>query len=294
MKWNDVKLTNQPIEHAVNCAINALHYEVSLSPKPGLVDPQSNGAHTDMNVFTFISSITSLAPFFIQYIHAGFYHQQSYISLFEELREIGKQAESAMMTATKGINTHKGANFSFAILLGATGCYYQQTTVKTWTKSDTDQLFNIAAALCRHLVECDLQGLNVQDELSYGQKNYLTYGLTGIRGEAVAGYPTVQKLLNYLRRLPDEGNIKLLRGLVYLMSETEDSNLVHRGGYEAMKEVQCEMKKIHEANLPKSDLLHVLTAYDQVLIDRHLSPGGSADLLALAIYFLQLEGFTFW
>jgi triphosphoribosyl-dephospho-CoA synthase len=78
------------------------------------------------------------------------------------------------------------------------------------------------------------------------------------------------------------------------MSETEDSNLVHRGGYEAMKTVQQEMQKIHQANLSDTDLLRELTTYDQLLIARHLSPGGSADLLALALYFLQLEGVSFW
>jgi triphosphoribosyl-dephospho-CoA synthase len=54
------------------------------------------------------------------------------------------------------------------------------------------------------------------------------------------------------------------------------------------------MQKIHEANLSDTDLLRELTTYDQVLIARHLSPGGSADLLALALYFLQLEGVSFW
>ncbi|EAC5434056.1 triphosphoribosyl-dephospho-CoA synthase, partial [Listeria monocytogenes] len=98
----------------------------------------------------------------------------------------------------------------------------------------------------------------------------------------------------YLRQQPQKTSVSLLRGLVYLMSETEDSNLVHRGGYEAMKTVQQEMQKIHQANLSDTDLLRELTTYDQVLIARHLSPGGSADLLALALYFLQLEGVSFW
>lgn len=122
----------------------------------------------------------------------------------------------------------------------------------------------------------------------------MTYGTMGIRGEAAAGYPTVKKLLEYLRQQPQKTSVSLLRGLVYLMSETEDSNLVHRGGYEAMKTVQQEMQKIHQANLSDTDLLSELTTYDQLLIARHLSPGGSADLLALALYFLQLEGVSFW
>ena len=287
-------MTDSRLFTASNYAVNALHYEVALAPKPGLVDPCSSGAHQDMNVFTFINSITCLAPFFQRYSQAGFTHTGSLIQLFDQLRGIGQTAEEAMLQATKGINTHKGANFSFAILLGATGVYYQQHDKAVLTAEDTNQILRLAANICQHLVKQDLQQITHNDQLSYGEKNYLTYGTMGIRGEAAAGYPTVKKLLEYLRQQPQKTSVSLLRGLVYLMSETEDSNLVHRGGYEAMKTVQQEMQKIHQANLSDTDLLRELTIYDQVLIARHLSPGGSADLLALALYFLQLEGVSFW
>ena len=99
-------------------AVNSLHAEVLLTPKPGLVDPESNGAHRDMDVTTFEASIDALAPYFTQYLHAGL-AAKTVPQLYQELRTIGMDAESAMLTATHGVNTHRGANFSFGFLLGA-------------------------------------------------------------------------------------------------------------------------------------------------------------------------------
>lgn len=44
-------------------ALKALLYEVSLSPKPGLVDRFDNGAHDDMSFMTFIDSMIALSFF---------------------------------------------------------------------------------------------------------------------------------------------------------------------------------------------------------------------------------------
>lgn len=45
-------------------ALKALLYEVSLSPKPGLVDRFDNGSHDDMTFMTFVDSMMALSPFF--------------------------------------------------------------------------------------------------------------------------------------------------------------------------------------------------------------------------------------
>ena len=41
-------------------AIEAMLYEVSATPKPGLVDRNNCGAHKDMDFFTFMSSAVSI------------------------------------------------------------------------------------------------------------------------------------------------------------------------------------------------------------------------------------------
>lgn len=118
-------------------AETALYEEVALSPKPGLVDRFSNGAHRDMDFQTFLASIQSLRPFFKEYLYLGLTHRGQPSLLFNSLRETGKMAETAMLKATKGINTHKGANFSFAVLLGATGLHMQLNTHLPFTAKDT-------------------------------------------------------------------------------------------------------------------------------------------------------------
>ena len=44
--------------------MQALLYEVSATPKPGLVDRNNTGAHKDMDIFTFEASAVSLNHYF--------------------------------------------------------------------------------------------------------------------------------------------------------------------------------------------------------------------------------------
>lgn len=74
------------------------------------------------------------------------------------------------------------------------------------------------------------------------------------------------------------------------MSFVEDGNLIHRGGIEAWKGVKADMRLLLQQDLSTTDLRSALSSYNQCLINQHLSPGGSADLLALSFYFAFLEG----
>jgi triphosphoribosyl-dephospho-CoA synthase len=280
--------TSQQIATA---AEQALFYEVALTPKPGLVDRANNGAHADMNFTTFIDSITALAPYLAQYVAAGQTHHGANGALFDKLRTIGATAERAMLAATHNINTHKGANFSFAILLGATGLHLQHTRNRRFTAQDTSQILTLAATLTQNLVQKDFANLANKTTLSYGEKLYVDYGITGIRGEAAAGYPMLrQVLLPYFRaHKTEKTETLLLHALILLMSEIEDGNLLHRGGVAAWQQIKKETKKIHQANLSEKEFVDELSHYDQLLIARHLSPGGAADVLALGIYFAKLE-----
>lgn len=272
-------------------AQKALFYEVTLSPKPGLVDRFTNGAHQDMDFYLFIDSILALAPYFPQYLDAGFTHDGAKGDLFSKLRKIGQQAETAMFTATKGVNTHKGANFSFAILLGATGLYLQKSQLP-FTATDSENILTLSREITQDLLKKDFKYVAQKKNLTHGEKLYLAQGTTGIRGQAAAGYPALANiLLPYLRQnrhLPREE--LLLRALVFLMSTLTDSNILHRGGKMALTTIQSEMKQIHAANLSAKDLSNTLIQYDKTLISRNLSPGGAADLLSLGIYFAILEG----
>ena len=52
-------------------ATRALLYEVSVTPKPGLVDRANAGYHEDMDFYTFLNSAVSLTPYFCEMVETG-------------------------------------------------------------------------------------------------------------------------------------------------------------------------------------------------------------------------------
>ena len=120
-----VKLFDKYHEYLSYLAHKAMLYEVSASPKPGLVDRFSNGAHKDMDFFTFMSSSASLSQFFSHCALEGEKHLDSDLpNLFSSLRIPGISAEKKMFFATNNINTHKGAIFSIGTICAAAGYLY--------------------------------------------------------------------------------------------------------------------------------------------------------------------------
>ena len=269
-------------EFLAKVATDALLQEVNLAPKPGLVDPISTGAHQDMTKDTFWKSIDALRPYLLAYAKAGENHNGTPLDLFNELRTLGKQAEDAMMAATNHINTHKGANFSFALILGATA----------HAKGNIPEALHYCHLMTRHLIEVDFADLDQKEHLSYGEKLYVEHGITGIRGEAASGYPSLSKALDYYNTLnthtPRHRDLLLL---LYLMTFVEDGNLIHRGGIDAYKKVQQEVKLLFDEaqTLSEEELVSKLEDYDNVLIERNLSPGGSADLLSLTFFCHKIQ-----
>ncbi|MET3557598.1 triphosphoribosyl-dephospho-CoA synthase [Streptococcus rupicaprae] len=274
-------------------ATNALIYEVSLSPKPGLVDHLNNGSHHDMDFDLFMASTTSLKPYFQLYLEAGFSHKGEPEALFDPLRRLGIEAEKAMFQATQGINTHKGANFSFALILGATGAFLRQTSLSfPLTASQSEQILEMVSQISFRAMERDFNTISA-DNPSYGERLYLEHGFRGIRGEAATGYPSLKNLLlpalrKDLKQYSSEEAFH--RALLLSMSQIEDGNLIHRGGIEGWRAVKEDCQEALKNNLSPQDLYQWLTEYDAILRSKHLSPGGTADLIALTYYFMQLEG----
>lgn len=292
-------MTKKLLTTISQAALKSLLYEVSLSPKPGLVDRFDNGAHDDMCFQTFIDSSLALAPFFEVYVSTGFnMSSQTPQETFKHLRDIGIKVEDAMFTATKGINTHKGVNFSLAVILGATGRWLAQKNIALnqpyhFSPQDVTAICQVAAELSSDVLTMDLQDLTRKKRLSYGEKLFLDYGITGPRGEANAGFPSItQKALPYFKDLIIHGhNLEKvqLQLLLYLMTFVEDGNLIHRGGIQAWQTVQEEAKQLLDQDLTEDQLKKALSDYNTTLINRHLSPGGSADLLAITLFFAFLE-----
>ena len=274
---------NQFLDQVASNSCRALLYEVATSPKPGLVDCRNSGSHQDMDLFTFLDSSAALTPYFRSFTKQG-------IELCEKpaneilllLRYPGRRAEAAMLRVTGGVNCHKGLIFSMGILCCAMGIQYGQGK-----PYDSEGIFRLSAALCESLLD-DFK--EIKEAHSAGERLYLQYGITGIRGEAAQGYPTVQKIgLPAIKSYREQGMPLQEAGvwtLLKLLSETEDSNILSRSDMETLKQVQEEAKAL----LDRPDAsLEDIANLDENLIQKNLSPGGCADLLALSYFLYFME-----
>ena len=263
-------------------ATKALLYEVSISPKAGLVSRLSNGSHKDMNFYTFIDSSLALHNYFLNCFDYGQEKLFSCPNFFKDLREVGKVAEKEMYEATKGINTHKGTIFSMGILLAVLGVHLKENK-----KIDLKVLSEKIKEMCKPL----LNELEDADSIStYGEKAYKEYHLTGARGLAISGYEIVlldgiNKLKDFCKTLDFETACILL--LFYYMSVLDDTNIVNRANITTLKEVQILSKELFEENkktLEKENIKNSMSKLNDIFIEKNISAGGSADLLILTIF----------
>ena len=192
-----------------------------------------------------------------------------------------------MLRATAGVNTHKGAIFSMGILCGALG----RLERRQW--SDPNAILAECAAMTEGLVSQDYVNLTPETAKTAGQKLYLQYGITGVRGQAEAGFPVVLNVgLPKLEAALSAGksiNEAGCAALLAMLADTVDTNMIHRGGYEQAKETSENLKNLlGKEPFPSKETLESL---DGEFIRRNLSPGGTADLLALVylLHFLKEE-----
>lgn len=263
-----------------DCAEKAMRQEVSTTPKPGLVDRRNSGAHTDMDYALFLKSIDAIAPWLRVFARIGWQGAaQSDKAVFERLRAAGQQAETAMFAATGGVNTHKGFIFSIAILCAAAARVRSRTGERL--RSDT------LSAACASLARYALGDLESTSGDSAGLRIYRAHRLAGVRGEAADGFPSVftvgfPALRCWLLRgasLNDASAAALLE----LIAKVEDTNLIHRGGLPAAEKCRGEAAALLEQLAPET-IAERLAALDRQYVQRNLSPGGSADLLALSLF----------
>lgn len=285
--------------HLARLAQESILYEVVLSPKPGLVDALDSGAHRDMDVYTFIRSAASLHEGFGRFAMAGLEHAGTGKELFQKIRQVGMETEKSMLEATGQINTHKGVVFSLGIILAASGRYLRDKLaghddIPPFTATDSEAVFQIASEMTAGVVAGDFKDLEKKTVHTHGETLYLRHGFTGIRGEAEKGYPMVRDTaLPRFRELSGSLHTEeeiFLEILLHLMSVTEDSNVVSRGGMEALAYVKREASAfLATGSMRHPDARRRLNRMNDDFKARNISPGGSADLLSLTIYFAKLE-----
>ena len=263
-----------PLRAIVHAAIASLHAELVLSPKPGLVCPDDRGSHVDMDATTMMKSIVALRHGFKAIVFAA-----AEDASFTRLRTIGIEAERAMLIATDGVNTHRGAIFNIGLLAAAVAhCASRGRAVTMANVRDT-----IRNQWGRHIDAVPA------DRASHGSAVAVRYGAGGARREAAAGFPTVLDSLWPALRDARHRGYDARRARVHVLmtsiATTIDTNLLYRGGVEGLAFAQRAARDfLDRGGVVNDDGDFELRAIGHAFVARNLSPGGSADLLAATLF----------
>jgi triphosphoribosyl-dephospho-CoA synthase len=264
-------------------AVLALLHELVTWPKPGLVSHIDSGSHTDMDVAMMQSSAYSLRPFFAELAMAGREGAD-----MGRLRTIGLRAEAAMLAATGGVNTHRGAIFGLGLLCAAAGAVAEisaegaavapvrlgQIVVQRW-----------AADIQRGPIPL----------FSHGAAALRRYGAGGARAEAAGGFRSIYEVgwpaLRQGRSLqPDDPNAPPVQACFALIAAVHDTNLLHRGGADGMRYAgEAAASFLLEGGVGAPDWRARAAGVHAAFVARCLSPGGCADLLAMTLFVDALE-----
>ncbi len=273
------------VEEAAACG---LLEEVRTTPKPGLVDLHDNGSHRDMNYDTFVASTAAVVPYITEMARAGCELESGIHGLFPAIRPIGVRAEKAMFTATGGINTHKGMIFSLGIIAACLG--YQHSHGGS---TAPDQILTLAGQAVYHWLEQDFERMKSRPPVTHGERLFARYGYRGIRGEAQQGFPSLRNtalpaIETAMTAQPDANRARLYV-LLTLMARVDDTNILIRSNPETLayvKETAAEFLRAYP--VITDEAVERLEQMNRDFVERNISPGGCADLLAISIFFYKL------
>jgi triphosphoribosyl-dephospho-CoA synthase len=261
-------------------ARQALIAEAELTPKPGLVDRRGSGAHADLSLETMKRSALTIEPYLskMALISKGANPSQS---LRERLALIGRAAEHAMLTATGGSNSHKGAIWILGLLISAAAMQREDKTPVLTIAATAKAIASFEDRAAPRLV-------------SHGDVVAKKHGVLGARGEALRGFPhAVDTGLPMLRSKRASGateNVARLDTLLSIMSCLDDTCLLYRGGEMALRTVKEGAIEVVRAGGSGTAIgRQHLQRLDRQLLHLNVSPGGSADLLAATLFLDAVE-----
>ncbi|MFO1303427.1 MAG: triphosphoribosyl-dephospho-CoA synthase MdcB [Burkholderiales bacterium] len=259
-------------------AVRALFDEALLGCKPGLVGPGDSGAHGDMSLATFYRSIASLRSYFPAIAALG-----AAGAPWSALRGHGLDAEAAMLRATGGVNTHRGAIFHLGLLCAAAGALAARGNAPRPV---------VVCAYVRGAYGRSVLG--PRTEPSHGSAVEARYGAGGARQEAARGYPSVRgaslpAFREALARTQDRERASL-QALFTLVAQVRDTNLMWRGGAGGLAFAQGEAQRfLDRGGVLARDWRETAASVHRAFVARRLSPGGCADLLAVTLFLHDLE-----
>lgn len=253
--------------------------EVHITPKPGLVDENNNGANSDMDIGTFEASAGAIEPFFYDMCRLAIRSGNQYLSqpseLMLRLAQIGIEAERAMLASTNGVNTHRGAIYAIGLLICAS-CI----AIANNGEADIATVCGIASRLARN------QPGRADEYNTNGSRMCKLFGVNGARGQAASGFPiAVEAYRKYVEMKFKSPETAWPAALLHIMSKLDDTNTLKRAGSAGAEYVKREAARLMDGRMNADALMR----FDAELIRMNISCGGAADMLAAAIFFNMLE-----
>jgi len=255
-------------------AVRCLVMELETWPKPGLVSHIDPGSHDDMDAGTFRRSAAAIKPYFQRLADAA-----ALGCGMGRLRIIGLEAEGAMLAATSGVNTHRGAIFGLGLLCAAAGARSGGLVDPELPLGD---------------VVAQLWGASILDGPvllhSHGSEARRRFHAGGARLEAARGFPSIYQIgLPALRRAarvnPDDAEAARVEACFALIASVEDTNLLHRGGLEGLRSARRITRHfVDSGGVRRPGWRARAQSVHESFVARRLSPGGSADLLAMTLF----------
>lgn len=267
-------------------ATQALQAELDTTPKPGLVDKDNNGAHRDMDYALMQRSIDTLHPYFVKLALLGC---ADALPTHTSIRDIGIEAEKAMLSATNGVNTHKGALFSMGLAVVAAAheerkIAANEEQILKERNGGEDVLVSLQTTIKALAASFpDTNG-------THGSKaKLLSKGTTAIKGaldNAREGYEMLfaEWLPFYIERRKERDAYTLHKTLLRIMCDLDDTNVIYRTDLATAEEVKQEARALLD-NFSKAALKDM----DRHYTTRNISPGGAADMLSLTVFIGSIQ-----
>ncbi|UVS95374.1 triphosphoribosyl-dephospho-CoA synthase [Burkholderia glumae] len=296
-----------------------LRLEVETWPKPGLVSEVDSGSHDDMDAGTFARSAAAIRPYLAELAAAGAARAQMAV-----LRRIGLRAEHAMLAATGGVNTHRGAIFGLGLLCAAAGLRAAMGADRfasgrpAVSGPASKAPVSGVSAVCSSVAEGLARGRSAASASapgaaatlgeivarqwgadilvgprasdSHGEIAGRRHGVGGARQEAASGFPSVYRIgvpaLREAQALrPGDASAARVQACFALIAAVGDTNLLHRGGAGGLAFAQRRARDfLARGGIGAPDWFARAEAVHRAFVARRLSPGGAADLLAMSLF----------
>jgi triphosphoribosyl-dephospho-CoA synthase len=262
-------------------AVHALYDEVMIGPKPGLVTRIDSGSHRDMDASTFVRSLFSLRHYFAEVTRSG---QRD--APFAVLQKLGLAAERRMLEATRGVNTHRGAIFNLGVLAAAAGKLHAQGIGLS-----TRAICNTVSRSYGNDILAGAKGAPP----SHGTAVAARYGIAGAREVAADGYQVLCRIaMPTFERFIAAGyprSVAAVQTLFAIMAVLDDTNVLYRGGRDALDCVKRMSREFLLAGgVHAPHWRHHAMTIHRTFVERNLSPGGAADILAATLFVNELQG----